>query len=122
MTTNSNDPRLRKIQEDGQQEIYLVLSEEERAKGYVHPVRYAYEHLACGSVTTTDEDIAETYARDPKFYVRTMCTSCGSHFNLRLRGGAPAFVWEEDGAPVGEERMSLLIGVLRALFRIRPSP
>ncbi len=122
MTTDRNDPRLRKIREDGQQEIYLVLSEEERSKGFVHPVRDAYEHLACGSVTTMDQDLAETIARNPQFYGSAMCVFCETHFSLRLRGGAPAFVWEEDGTPVGEERMPLLRGVLRALFRIRLSP
>ena len=33
LTTDPNDPALNQIRSDGQQEAYLVLSEEERAKG-----------------------------------------------------------------------------------------
>lgn len=32
----------------GQQEGYVVLAEEERAKGFVRPVRQSYTHLKCG--------------------------------------------------------------------------
>ena len=43
MTVDRDDPNLRKIIESGprkgQQEAYLVLSDEERAKGFVRPVR-----------------------------------------------------------------------------------
>jgi hypothetical protein len=33
--------------------------------------------------------IAETYARDPKFYGGTYCVLCGKHFNL--------IDWDSDG-------------------------
>lgn len=102
MTTDRNDPRLHNILPNGQQEVYLVLSEEERAKGFVRPVRRSYKHLACGSVTRMGLALSETYARDPKFYGGTMCVACGTHFPLRLPDGVPAFVWDEDGQPVGE--------------------
>ena len=36
----------------GQQKGYVVLSAEERAKGFVKPVRRTYRHSACGSTTT----------------------------------------------------------------------
>lgn len=36
----------------GQQKGYVVLSEAERAKGFVRPVRRSYRHLKCGVVTT----------------------------------------------------------------------
>lgn len=47
LTTDPNDPKLKEGQknETGQHEIYLVLSEEERAKGFVRPVRNSYVHV-----------------------------------------------------------------------------
>jgi hypothetical protein len=101
LTTDPDDPGLRRIRADGQQESYLVLTEDERAKGFVRPVRTKYKHLACGSVTTMGLALAETYARDPAFYTGTFCCRCGKHFPLRLGDDAPAFVWEPDGSPVG---------------------
>jgi hypothetical protein len=105
-----------------------VLSEEERAKGYVRPLRDTYQHVGerpkyplrelseverqtyarfaythyeqypeneaphlgrywtksqleagCGGVTTMGAAIAETYARDPKFYGATYCCGCNMH-------------------------------------------
>ena len=62
------------------QKAYLVLSDEERAKGFVRPLRRSYKHLACGTVTTMGLAIAETYARDPHFYGSTYCAGCQAHF------------------------------------------
>ena len=45
ITTDRNDPGLRKIESSGQQASYLVLSGEERAKGFVRPVRQSYKHV-----------------------------------------------------------------------------
>lgn len=45
LTTDPNDPGIRQTRADGQQEVYLVLSEEERARGFVRPVRTAYRHV-----------------------------------------------------------------------------
>jgi hypothetical protein len=46
LTTNPNDPCLIEGQKsEGQNECYLVLSEEERAKGFVRPVRTTYIHI-----------------------------------------------------------------------------
>ena len=45
LTTNKNDPDLNKTRPSGQQEKYLILSEEERAKGFVRPVRHSYKHM-----------------------------------------------------------------------------
>lgn len=66
----------------GQQKGYVVLSEEERAKGFVRPVRRSYVHLTCQGITTMAPVIAETYARDPKFYSGTFCVVCRTHFPL----------------------------------------
>lgn len=145
LTTDPADPGLKIIKSDGQQEVYLVLSEEERAKGFVRPVRTRYRHVgerpthplrdltpeeheqydrfgyhkyeqypegdsavtgrfwtkdqlersACGTVTTMGQALAETYARDPKFYGGTFCCGCGKHFPVN------EFVWEADGTQVG---------------------
>lgn len=62
-----------------QAEAYLVLSEEERAKGFVRPLRRSYQHDECGAVTTMSVGIAETYARQPSFYGATYCTTCQRH-------------------------------------------
>ncbi len=101
LTTDPEDPGLRQTRSDGQQEVYLVLSDEERAKGFVRPVRTRYKHLACGVVTTMGQALAETYARDPKFYSGTFCVHCGKHFRLIDPDGKPAFLWEPDGEAVG---------------------
>ena len=106
LTTDPTDPALKDIKSDGQQAAYLVLSDEERAKGFVRPVRAKYVHVACGTVTTMGQAIAETYARDPKFYGGTFCCRCGKHFPLRYwdkekDAVVEAFLWEPDGTPVG---------------------
>lgn len=77
----------------GMQKDYVVLSEEERAKGFVRPVRRTYVHK-CGVATTMALAIAETYARDPKFYGATFCTGCRKHVPLN------ECKWE-DGTEVG---------------------
>lgn len=45
VTTNPEDPRLSGAKDSGLNEVYLVLSEEERAKGFVRPLRYSYKHV-----------------------------------------------------------------------------
>lgn len=78
---------------DGQQKGYVILSDEERAKGFVRPIRRNYLHLECNTVTTMGQSIAETYARDPKFYSGTFCVQCGAHFPVGPEG---EFVWVDD--------------------------
>lgn len=97
-TDDRNDPALRNVGPDGMQEKYLVLSDEERAKGFVRPVRRSYRHSRCGAVTTMGQAIAETYARDPSFYGGTFCARCGSHFPV---GEAGEFVWYGTDLKVG---------------------
>jgi len=76
----------------------VVLAEEERAKGFVRPVRRTYTHLKCGGNTTMGQTIAETYARDPFFYSGTFCVCCGAHFPV---GPAGEFVWLGTSEKVG---------------------
>lgn len=133
----------------GQQKGYVVLSEAERAKGFVRPVRLSYCHVgpmgprfplrdlneeetaqhggvgyvkfepypesespaqgrywtqkdldaasrgACGGVTTMARALAETYARDPRFYGGTFCVHCRQHYPV------DQFVWEGASERVG---------------------
>lgn len=96
-TDDPNDPGLNNTDDTGMQETYLVLSDEERAKGFVRPVRRTYVHETCGAATTMGLAIAETYARDPHFYGGTFCARCGDHYPVGIYG---QFVWE-DGTKVG---------------------
>jgi hypothetical protein len=96
LTSDPNDPRLKHFtgpEKPGPQaEVYLVLSEEERAKGFVRPYRDAYKHKKCGTVTTMGRALSETYARNPKFYGATYCVQCSAHFPVN------EFLWmENDG-------------------------
>lgn len=84
LTDDPNDPRLSRGADDSpqdQNEVYLVLSEAERMKGFVRPYRVAYVHDVdgCGVVTRMGREIAETYARNPKFYGSTYCVGCHMH-------------------------------------------
>jgi hypothetical protein len=79
----------------GMQKGYIVLTVEERRKGFIRPVRRAYKHLKCGQITTMALSIAETMARDPGFYSDGYCATCKTHF------GNEEFVWPEDGTQVG---------------------
>lgn len=67
LTTDPHDPKLRETRSDGQQEAYLVLSEEERAKGFVRPVRYSYKHIGCRPKYPTRELTPEEHERYDKF-------------------------------------------------------
>ena len=82
----------------GQQQDYVVLAEEERAKGFVRPVRRSYKHLKCGGVTTMGQTLAETYAREPSFYSGTFCCHCGTHYPVGADG---EFVWQGTNEKVG---------------------
>jgi len=130
---------------------YIVLTDAERAKGFVRPVRRTYRHVGtpppkhelrdltedetakfsqfgyikfepygpeespktgrywtqaqldnigkgCRGRTTMSQAIAETYARDPRFYGSTMCVTCGAHYKVGPDG---EFVWEGTDERVG---------------------
>lgn len=81
----------------GQHKDYWVLAPEERAKGFVRPIRTSYKHEKCGTLTSMGDAIAETYARDPKFYGSTFCSHCMTHYPVGQNG---EFVWL-DGSKVG---------------------
>jgi hypothetical protein len=98
LTTDPNDPRLTGFatpEKPGPQaDVYLVLPESERAKGFVRPVRRTYIHDKCGTSTKMGHELSETYARNPKFYGGTYCVTCRAHFPVA------EFKWE-DGQTVG---------------------
>lgn len=105
LTDDPYDPRLTHGADRGpspQADVYLVLSEQERAKGFVRPVRRTYVHTrgmsqqkpACGVATKMSVELAETYARDPKFYGATYCVGCQMHLPVN------EFDWD-DGTRVG---------------------
>jgi hypothetical protein len=111
-TTDPTDSRLTHGVDDKpmpQAEAYLVLSEEERADGFVRLLRTSYRHVGteqsvvtnglpnggCGVVTTMSRAIAETYAKYPAFYGATYCTGCSMHLPVN------EFIWVDDGSVVG---------------------
>lgn len=110
------------LRPDGQQKGYVVLSPEERAKGFVKPVRRSYTHHKCGTLTTMGLSLAETYARDPHFYSGTFCCGCGAHFPLKefdWEDGEPMEpslqdAWQEQQARAKEERRQRRIADLNA--------
>lgn len=81
----------------GMQKGYVVLADEERAKGFTQPLRRSYRHKKCGVETRINLAIAETFARDPEFYTGTFCCNCMTHFPL------DEFTWIEDGVTVGSK-------------------
>lgn len=146
VTTTSGKPidgKTTELKENGQQNDYVILTEEERGKGFIRPVRTSYKHVGvrpkyplrdltpeqleqfgdldyikyeeypkgestigrywtqkklesgCGTVTTMSLALAETYARDPKFYGGTFCTGCGEHIKVA------EFVWDGTDEVVG---------------------
>ena len=95
LTTDRSDPELHEVKENGQNKKYLVLSEEERSKGFVRPLRDSYIHKPCGVVTKMSAAIAETYARSPKYYGATFCVGCGHHYPVS------EFVWDKSNEVLG---------------------
>ena len=103
LTTDPKDPRLGHGQDDApvpQNQAYLVLSDAERAKGFIQPLRSSYVHRTCGTSTSMGLAIAETYARDPWFYGSTYCVACQMHrplseFTWMGGGEMSPHLWDE---------------------------
>lgn len=112
LTSDPADPRLGRGSDErpeGQNQVYLVLSEEERAKGFVAPLRFSYIHVgerrntvgeksgrACNSLTSMNKAIAETYATRPTFYGATFCVACNMHLPVGSEDSGGEFVWAND--------------------------
>lgn len=98
LTDDPNDPELTRGADSEpvpQAPVYLVLSDAEKAKGFVRPVRRSYVHSTCGAVTTMSQSIAETYAREPSFYGATYCCWCTKHLPVA------EFTWDGTQERVG---------------------
>jgi hypothetical protein len=98
LTSDPNDPDLTRgadTQPAPQAEVYLVLSDQDRAKGFIRPVRRSYVHTTCGTLTTMGQALAETWAADPAFYGATYCVNCGMHRPVA------EFTWDADGSALG---------------------
>ena len=98
LTSDPKDPRLGRgvdVEPIPQHEVYLILTDEERAKGFVRPVRRSYRHRdpQCETVTTMGQALAETYARNPSFYGATYCCGCRMH---RPVGAHGEFTWMDE--------------------------
>lgn len=97
LTTDPNNPELNIPGENGQNRVYLVLSDEERKRGFVRPLRNSYKHKTCGAITRMGDALSETYAVNPKFYGATFCVGCGYHYPVA------EFNWIEPLGTVGPE-------------------
>lgn len=97
ITEDPNDPELTRGVDNEprpQAEKYLVLPKASDPD-YVRPVRRKYVHSLCGCVTTMGTALAETYARDPKFYGATYCVNC------RMHRPVTEFTWDGTNEIVG---------------------
>lgn len=91
----------KELKDNGQQKGYVVLSEEERLKGFVELLRTTYKHDRCGLTTSMHVSLAETYAAQPEFYSGTYCSHCGTHFPVGENG---EFTWAGTDQKVGTRR------------------
>lgn len=102
VTLSGTKPEDIRTKPDGQNTDYVILSDADRAKGYIRPVRLSYRHLKCGQKTSMPQKIAETYAVNPSFYGATFCCTCGTHLPVGEHG---EFVWidEKTGQTTSEK-------------------
>lgn len=74
---------------DGQHERHPVKDDGK----FIRPIRTAYMHEKCSTITHAPEKVAETIARDPQFYGKMSCAHCGEYFRC---GGFGEFVWLDE--------------------------
>ena len=74
---------------------YPMLSDQEKSKGFVRPLRYTYFHPICSGTTMMSDEVAATFAKDPKFHVDLYCYKCKQ--NLKVN----EFLWSGSNAHVG---------------------
>jgi len=79
----------------GQQKRYIVIEESQRQKNLTRPLQFSYIHSTCGTVTKISKSIAETFAKNPKFYTHTFCCKCQRHLPLK------EFIWSDDDQVLG---------------------
>ncbi len=70
VTTDPNDPRIghgSTTEPAPQNEVYLVLSDEERAKGFIRPLRMSYKHVGEQGPKYPLEDTADERVKWEKY-------------------------------------------------------
>lgn len=80
---------------DGQYERHPTLPDD---GPHERPVRTAYRHLKCGTVTHMPSSIAKTYAQRPGYYGKTFCVGCHDYYPVGKDG---EFVWDGTDEKVG---------------------
>jgi hypothetical protein len=73
ITADPTDPRLGRGTDTDpvpQNEVYLVLSDEERAKGFIRPVRASYLHVGIAGPKYPLRDLTEEEKRDHPLYAK----------------------------------------------------
>lgn len=84
---------------DGQQTSYARMSDQcLKNKRPLRPVQKRYRHLVCLTQTEMHTKMAESLARDPKFYVALFCAKCKGHFKCGPDG---EFLWDKSDRKVG---------------------
>jgi len=88
----------------GQQKGYVVLTAEERAKGFVKPVRGIVYPQGLRLPDEYGTALAETYARNPWFLQRHVCCACGAHFDLNQFHWKTASRWTQASRTAGQRK------------------
>lgn len=95
-TSDRSDPNINTPSAPGEQNrAYIVLSDEDLARGRIRPLRREYVHSKCRTRTIMPLKCAETYAVNPKFYGATWCCACCKHLPVS------EFNWVDDGTVLG---------------------
>lgn len=77
LTNDPNDPDLKVLHTTKQYKKTLVHHESERTPAkFVNQLRNKFRHLKCHQMSTVATSVAETLARDPKFYKELFCGTC----------------------------------------------
>ncbi len=81
----AHEAKYLKRQKDGQQEEYVTLPPDKRARSSLEGVRDAYLHKRCGTVTGMREEIIRSYLDSPWLYPpnATFCCGCGRYVPFR---------------------------------------
>jgi hypothetical protein len=102
-TADRNDPALKEVDpETGLQKKYLVLSQDERNRGFKRPFYDTYKHIVCGAKTQMGRALSETYAVRPDFYQATYCVECKEHKPVGHEG---EFLWVDKNGRVTDHKV-----------------
>lgn len=112
LTTDPNDPRLGHGVDNKpvpQQEAYLVLSEEERKKGFIRPYRDSYQHVGNKpkySLRDLTEEEKERYKGEDyikfEIYPESMAPRTGKFWTLKQLGNTGCGIVTKMGRELSE--------------------